>query len=134
MSTTDLLEDPATTIAVVGATDDPEKTGHRIYRDLKSKGFTVYPVNPSRPTVDGDPAYPSLAALPRRPGIVDIVVPPAVTLQVLQEAHRLGLGNVWVQPGAADDAVLDYLSADGFDAVTGACIMVHSRPVAEPSP
>ena len=71
-----LLTDPATTIAVVGATDDPAKFGGRIYRDLKGKGFRVLAVNPGRDTVDGDPCYPSLAALPEAPTIVDLVVPP----------------------------------------------------------
>ena len=42
-----LLQDPATTVAVVGATDNPAKYGAKIYRDLKGKGFTVYAVNPA---------------------------------------------------------------------------------------
>ena len=51
-----LLEEPDTTVAVAGATDNPSKYGSVIYRDLKLKGFTVYPVNPHRTTVDGDPS------------------------------------------------------------------------------
>ena len=45
-----LLEEPNTTVAVVGATDSPSKYGSVIYRDLKLKGFAVYPVNPNRLT------------------------------------------------------------------------------------
>ncbi len=52
-----LLEEPSTTVAVAGATDNPSKYGAVIYRDLKLKGFTVYPVNPNRSTVDGDPSF-----------------------------------------------------------------------------
>ena len=54
---TRLLDQPDTTIAIVGATDNPSKYGHVIYRDLKQKGFPVYPVNPNRSTVDGDKAF-----------------------------------------------------------------------------
>ena len=60
-----LLQDEATTVVVVGATDNPAKYGSVIYRDLKGKGFTVWPVNTHRQTVDGDPAYRSLSDLRR---------------------------------------------------------------------
>lgn len=116
-----------TTVAVVGATDDPEKYGSVIYRDLKHKGFRVFPVNPNRPTVDGDRAYPSLADLPEPPTIVNIVVPEPQTLQVLAKARELGFTNVWVQPGAGGSAVIDYLDEHGFTYLANACIMVRSR-------
>ena len=121
------LDNPATTIAVVGATDDPSKYGARIYRDLKAKGYRVYPVNPARDTVDGDPAYKSLADISESPDIVDIVVPPAVTVSVLKECASLGLRNIWVQPGAEDEAVVEALEAGDFDYVVGGrCIMVET--------
>ena len=122
-----LLMQDDTTVAVVGATDDPAKYGSVIYRDLKAKGFRVFPVNPNRSTVDGDPAYPSLADLPEKPTIVNIVVPEHQTLAVLAKAAELGLTNVWVQPGAGGDAVIDYLDERGFTYLANACIMVRSR-------
>lgn len=124
-----LLHQPGSTVAVVGATDDESKYGNKIYRDLKAKGFTVFAVNPGRDTVDGDPCWPSLSSLPEPPTIVDIVVPPALTLEVLKECDRLGLRNVWVQPGAADEAVREFVAAHDFNALVDACIMVHSRAV-----
>ncbi len=123
-----LLHQPGTTVAVVGATDDPSKYGGRIYRDLKSKGFTVFAINPNRDSVDGDPAWPSLADLPEAPTIVDFVVPPSVTLRILEEAVELGYTNVWIQPGAEDEAVLAYVEEQGLNSLANACIMVHSRP------
>ena len=122
-----LLHEPTTTVAVVGATDDRAKYGSIIYRDLKSKGFTVFPVNRRRGTVDGDPSYPSLRDLPEAPTIVSIVVPPAETLSVLSEAHNLGYHNVWIQPGAENEAVYAYLAEQPFNSLVGACIMVRSR-------
>lgn len=124
----DILENPGATIALVGATDDPRKFGSSIYRDLKRKGYRVYPVNPQRATVDGDPAYPSLADLPAPPDLVNLVVPPAATLATLRECLRLGLSKVWLQPGAEDAEVLEFLDAHGFDYLAQACIMVKSRP------
>jgi predicted CoA-binding protein len=123
-----LLNDPDTSIAVIGATDDPVKYGAKIYRDLKAKGFKVFAVNPGRDTVDDDPAYPTLAEIPERPTIVNIVVPPQRTLRILEQAQELGLRNVWVQPGAENDEVLAYLERGQFSFLTNTCIMVRSRP------
>jgi len=123
----DLLEAPDTVIAVVGATDRPSKYGGIIYRDLKAKGYRVFAVNPYRETVDGDPCWHGVGDLPEPPTIVDIVVPPVRTLAVLTECVRLGYRRVWIQPGAADDAVREYVEATGLDALIDACIMVEAR-------
>jgi predicted CoA-binding protein len=119
-----LLDHPDTVVAVVGATDHPAKYGGIIYRDLRAKGVTVRAVNPYRDQVAGDPCWRSLADLPEPPGIVNIVVPPTRTLAVLAECRDLGLKTVWVQPGAADSAVYEYLNSEGFDYLADACIMV----------
>jgi hypothetical protein len=122
-----LLTEPETTVAVVGATDNPAKYGNVIYRDLKRKGFTVYPVNKNRDTVDGDKAYRSLEELPQKPTIVNIVVPPRSALQTLEKCKELGLDNVWLQPGAESSEIMSFLEAGSFNYLANACIMVESR-------
>ena len=122
----DTLNTGDPTVAVVGATDSNGKFGARIYRDLKKKGFRVYPVNPTKETVDGDRAYGRLRDLPEAPTIVNFVVPPQRTLRVLEEAGELGYDRVWIQPGAGDGAVVDYLDDHGFDYIVDDCIMVRS--------
>jgi hypothetical protein len=125
-----LLGRPGTTIAVVGANNNPSKYGNRIYRDLKSKGFTVFAVNPYRDEVDGDPCWRSVTDLPQQPTIIDFVIPPARTLETLRECLALGYTHVWIQPGADDQAVLEYLAANDFTYLAGACIMVETVAVA----
>ena len=122
-----LLNEPETTVAVVGATDNATKYGSVIYRDLKRKGYAVFPVNPNRTQVDGDKAYPSLEKLPESPTIVNIVVPPSVTIGVLKKSLELGLKNVWLQPGAESPESLAFLQEHGFNYLANACIMVESR-------
>ena len=122
-----LLNEPETTVAVVGATDNPMKYGSVIYRDLKRKGYSVFPVNPNRTEVDGDKAYPTLDKLPESPTIVNIVVPPSVTIRVLKKSLELGLKNVWLQPGAESPESLAFLQEHGFNYLANACIMVESR-------
>jgi len=122
-----LLDEPRTTVAVVGATDNPSKYGHVIYRDLKRKGYRVFAVNPGRATVDSDPAYRDLRSLPEKPTIVNVVVPPLVAAAVLKESLDLGLLNVWLQPGAESPENLAFLQENGFNYLANACIMVESR-------
>ena len=122
-----LLDEPGTTIAIVGATENPSKYGYVIYKDLKLKGLTVYPVNPNRSSIDGDKAFKRLEDIPQRPTIVNIVVPPEVTSDILQQCLDLGLTNVWLQPGAESPAVMSFLQENSFNYLASACIMVASR-------
>lgn len=121
------LRRPDATVAVVGANDNPGKYGYVIYRDLKAKGYRVFAVNPNAATVDGDPAYPTLADLPEPPTIVNFVVPPPVSLEVLRQAKDLGHRLVWMQPGSSSSEVREYIDANGFESLIDACIMVQTR-------
>lgn len=128
-----LLTEAGTTVAVVGATDNPSKYGYVIYRDLKRKGYRVFAVNPRRSTVDSDPAFNDLQRLPEKPTIVNIVVPPSVAASILKESLKLGLMNVWLQPGAESPENLAFLQENGFNYLANACIMVESRVQARKS-
>ncbi len=118
---------PETRIAVVGASNNPDKYGNIIVRNLAAKGYTVLPVNPNETEIAGLPAYPSLSAVPAPVHIVDMVTPPAVTSRVLDEVDPLGLPAVWLQDGSFDDAVLEKAAGEAFRTVYHACIMVASR-------
>jgi predicted CoA-binding protein len=58
---------------------------------------------------------------------VNIVVPPPVAASVLEESLKLGLMNVWLQPGAESPENLAFLQENGFNYLANACIMVESR-------
>jgi predicted CoA-binding protein len=113
--------------AVVGASQDRNKFGNRIYRTLRDAGYVVYPVNPRGGEVEGAKAYPTLGELPQPPEVIDLVVPPAVTEQVVKEAHQLGFGRIWMQPGAESEAAIAYCQEHGIEVVHHACAMVHRR-------
>ncbi len=113
--------------AIVGVSQDRTKFGYRVFRTLRAAGYEVFAVNPRGGEVDGAPVYPSLADLPRLPDVVDLVVPPAVSERVVEEAHALGLTRIWMQPGAESPAALDYCRDHGIQVVSDACAMVHKR-------
>jgi len=125
-----LRDGASTRIAVIGASDDPEKYGNIIVLDLKRRGYQVLPVNLKGGTIAGLPAYRSIAEVPKPVHIVDVVTPPAVTREILAEVAAAGLPLVWLQDGSFDDSVLERAGAAPFKTVAHACIMVVARSVA----
>ncbi|TEA14353.1 hypothetical protein C8034_v010665 [Colletotrichum sidae] len=109
--------------AVVGASSNPAKFGHKIFAWYLNRDIPATPINPTSATVNAagrdHPALASLAALPSpKHTSVSIITPPAATLKVLREAKELGVPAVWLQPGTFDDAVLEYARGEGgFEAV-----------------
>jgi uncharacterized protein len=115
------------TWAVVGATDNPEKFGYKIFKFMKESGYEVYPVNPGISVVMGETCYPTLADLPVLPEAVDVVVPPRVGEKVIAMCEELGIQNVWLQPGADAETVIALARGKGLKVVHNACVMVEIR-------
>ena len=114
--------------AVVGASRQPEKYGSLAYRALKAAGKTAYAVNPRTEHVDGDRCYPSLADVPGTPDVAVMVVPPTVTEAAVAECARLGIGSIWMQPGAESEAAVAACRRLGIAVVHGGpCLMVGLR-------
>lgn len=80
-------------IALVGVSDDPDKTAGRPLQYLRRTGFegTIYNVNPGRERVQGEPAYPSLSALPTVPDHAFILTNTDAAMAAVEECGRLGV-------------------------------------------
>ena len=119
--------DKKNVIAVVGASRNPEKYGHKVYKDLKEAGYKVYPVNPNASEILGDKCYPNLESLPERPDVVTVVVPPRVTEKIVKACKDLGIWRVWMQPGSESDRAIQFCRDAGIKVVHGVCIIVQRR-------
>ncbi len=118
----------ADSFAVVGASRAPDKYGFLIYRSLKAAGKTAFAVNPRAAEVDGDPCYPSLSDLPQKPEVAVMVVPPPVTEAAVAECARLGIKQIWMQPGAESEAAVAACHFAAIQIVSGGpCLMVLLR-------
>jgi len=113
--------------AIVGASQDRDKFGNRVFRSLHHAGYRVYPVNPRAKEVEGAVAYASLADLPELPEVVNLVVPPSVSEKVVREAHELGLTRIWMQPGSESDEAIRFCETHGMQVVYDNCAMVRKR-------
>tara|TARA_B110000914_G_C15407268_1_gene420074 strand:+ start:543 stop:926 length:384 start_codon:yes stop_codon:yes gene_type:complete len=115
-------------IALIGASNDKEKFGNKIYLDLRLKGYNVIPINPNEELIEGDKAYSSLNVIDKLPDIVNFVVPPPIAMKVAQEAVKLGIKYLWFQPGSESNELEKWLSnTNEIKYLINSCIMVDTR-------
>lgn len=110
--------------AVVGANSDPDKYGNKIFKLLLSRGYNVYPVNPLYDEVENVKCYKDLSSLPEVPEVIDMVVSPKRGMAVIEEAARLGIKNIWLQPGTYNDELIKLIDKNGLTAVK-ACVLME---------
>ncbi|MGI6208595.1 MAG: CoA-binding protein [Anaerolineae bacterium] len=113
--------------AVVGVSSNPEKFGYKVFATLLDSGYQVQGVNIKDGEVLGHRIYPSLADLPEKPEVVNVVVPPRATEQIVRQCAELGLTRVWMQPGAESEEAIRFCKDNGIEVVWDACAMVHRR-------
>ena len=110
--------------AVVGATDNPEKYGNQILKNLKSRGYELYPVNPRLKEIEGIKCYPALKDITVKVDVVDFVVPPSATEEILKDCHKLGLARIWLQPGSESEKAIAYCHENDMQVVHDVCVML----------
>ena len=110
--------------AIIGATDNPKKYGYEIFKNLKRRGYEVYPVNPRLKELEGTKCYPTLNDIPVKVDVVDFVVPPAVAGEVLKECKKLELTRIWLQPGSESEAGIDFCHKNNLKVVHDVCVML----------
>jgi len=113
----------ARSFCVVGASRDPEKYGHAVFRAIQSDGKTVYPVNPNADSIGKSRCYASVGDLPETVEVAVFVVPPEIVEETVPDCHRVGIKSIWMQPGAISQAAIDYCEANAMPVVAGECIM-----------
>jgi predicted CoA-binding protein len=113
--------------AVVGVSNNPEKYGHRVYKDLLEGGYHVYAIHPKLTTLFDNPVYPRISDTPENLDVVIFVVPPSVGLEVLEEVKLLGIKNVWFQPGSESPELIEFCVKNKIDYVSDACIMIERK-------
>lgn len=111
------------TVAVLGASTNPEKYGNRAVREFAAKGYEVYPVNPRAEQVEGLDCHPDIAAVPGAADVVSAYLPPALLLKVLPDVAKAGCGELWLNPGTDTPEVIAAAEELGLNPVVG-CSLV----------
>jgi predicted CoA-binding protein len=112
----------ARSIAMIGASSNPEKASHGIMQQLQKVGYHVIPINPRETEVLGERAFASLSDVPEPIDIVDVFRRPEDTPAIADEAVSVGAKAVWLQSGIANDDAAARAEAGGLLAVMDTCI------------
>ncbi|KAI9844841.1 MAG: hypothetical protein M1837_005259 [Sclerophora amabilis] len=126
--------------AVVGASSDPAKFGHIVFKWYLAHSLPCTPINPSSSTIHipsppskkssptaaagpgvDIPTVPTITALPSpTQTALSVITPPKVTSKILREAKEAGIRAVWLQPGSFDQETLDWAKREiGREKVVG---------------
>ena len=111
------------TVAIIGASSNRNKFGNKAVRAFVRQSYTVYPVNPNEPEVEGLATFNSIKDVPVRPQMVSVYVPPPVLVKLLPEIAAKGCDELWLNPGTASDEVLAEVERLGLNAIQ-ACSIV----------
>jgi uncharacterized protein len=119
------------TIAVIGASKNPEKEAYRVPSYLREHGYRIVPVNPTTDEILGERAYPSLLELPeqvvRAIDVVEVFRPSDELPQVARQADELKrrYGRplfFWAQLGLENEEAKRILEGGGIQYVMDACM------------
>jgi predicted CoA-binding protein len=112
----------ATTIAIVGASSNPDKASYGIMQRLQKVGYRVIPVNPRETEILGERSYPSLLDVPERIDIVDVFRRAEDTPGIADEAATIGAKVLWLQSGISSEEAAERATKGGLITVMDACI------------
>jgi predicted CoA-binding protein len=115
----------AVTVAVVGLSSRPGRPSFEVARYLAAHGYRIVPVNPNEHEVLGEPAYPSLRAIPPEIAVdvVDVFRRAEHTPEVARDAVAIGAKVLWLQEGIVSDEAWRIAADAGLDVIMGVCIM-----------
>lgn len=116
--------------AVLGASSNPAKFGHKVTAWYLERDLPVYAINPGSSPILGLVPVKNIAAAydltqsehPDADGLsLSVITPPQVTKEAIKNAK--GVKSVWFQPGSWDEDCVEVAKAAGIEVVTG-CILV----------
>lgn len=125
-------------IAIVGASDDPDRPSNDVFRYLRDQGLECVPVNPNASHVLGVPAFPSLAKAVAATGpvdIVDVFRRSELCIPHAREAVDAGARCLWLQLGVVSWEAARIAHEAGLAVVMDRCTKIeHGRLARQAAP
>jgi predicted CoA-binding protein len=114
----------AKTIAVVGLSNNPDRTSYQISKIMQENGYKIIPVNPTVDEVLGEKAYATLEELPEEVDIINVFRRPEFLPDIAKDAAKTNCRVFWAQQGVVNQEAYDYLTERGFTVIMDLCIKV----------
>ncbi len=108
-------------------------TGNVIYRRFRDRGYEVYAVNPNADSVEDDPCYPNLKALPVKVDGLVIATAPDATEQLVQECAEVGIPRVWIHhnrmfgTGSSSESAVAFCQENDIMVIPGGCPLMFGE-------
>jgi predicted CoA-binding protein len=118
------------TIAMVGASPNPDRTSNNVFNYLIKHGYRVIPVNPTIKEISGEKCYGSLSVIPEKIDVVDVFRRSEDCLSIVEEAIKIGAKTVWMQEGVINGEAEARALAAGLEVVMDRCIMKEHKRLA----
>lgn len=122
--------DETRSIAIVGASPNPARASNFVVTYLSGSGcdYDLYPINPREQEINGLKCYPSLAALPVRPDMVDVFRRPQDCAAIATEAVEARAKILWLQLGIVSQEAAQIALDAGLQVVMDRCTKIeHAR-------
>lgn len=110
------------TVAIVGASRDPERPSNIVARYLSEHGYNIIPVNPEAEKVLGKTSYPDLISVPEKIEVANIFRDPEEVKPIVLEAINIGVEVVWMQEGVINEEAAAMARDAGLLVVMNKCI------------
>ncbi len=114
-------------IALVGASDNPQRPAWQVMMFLLHHGYEVIPVSPrvAGKTLAGQQGYASLDDVPGHIDIVDVFRNPEVVPAIAGQAIAHGADVLWLQPGTVNPLAVELASQAGLTVVEDKCTKIE---------
>ena len=118
----------ASTIAVVGLSNNELRASYFVGYYLKRHGYQVIPVNPRETEILGMTCYPSLSDVPVPIDVVDVFRAPDALPGIAREAIAIGAKALWCQFGVINEEGTRIAEDGGLTVIVDRCLKIeHAR-------
>jgi len=114
-------------IAVVGLSENPEKTSHMVAKAMQDRGYRIIPVNPTAAGKEilGETCYASLKDIPEQVDLVNVFRRSEHTPEVAEQAVQVGARTLWLQLGIYNEEAAEIARRGGLNVIMDRCIKVE---------
>ena len=113
------------TIAVVGLSDNPERTSYMVSKAMQDAGYDIIPVNPNAEYILGKKAVKSLKDIEGHVDIVNVFRRSEHLMDVAKEFVQIDADIYWAQLGLEDEETYAFLKEQGYTVIMNRCIKVE---------
>ena len=109
------------TIAIVGASSNPEKDSFKVMKFLIDYGYEIFPVNPNEINILGRKCYSSLKIIEEKIDMVDVFRAKDFVLDIAKETIKINADILWLQEGIVDEESYELANNAGLKVVMDKC-------------